>query len=105
MYDDTNRLIQRHLASDEQVIWSGRPSQGFLLRPGDALTIPFSILWAGFAFFWEAGVVGSHAPLLFSLFGVPFVLAGLYITIGRFFYDAHQRSQTVYALTNERVII
>jgi len=103
MYDDMNRLIERHLAPGEQVIWSGRPAQGLMLRPGDAITIPYSILWAGFAFFWETSVILSHAGL-FALLGVPFVLTGLYITVGRFFYDAYQRSQTVYAVTDERVM-
>jgi hypothetical protein len=33
------------------------------------------------------------------------VLVGLYITVGRFFIDARERSRTVYAVTDERVLI
>jgi hypothetical protein len=44
-------------------------------------------------------------PLFFDLWGVPFVLVGLYMIVGRFFYEAMLRSRTYYGLTNERVII
>jgi hypothetical protein len=97
--------IRNELSAGEQVLWSGQPQQGIIFRAADALMIPFSVLWAGFAFFWIYSAAKSGAPLPFVLFGVPFVLVGVYIVIGRFFVEARQRASTYYALTSDRVLI
>ena len=97
--------LQRELGAGERLLWAGKPRAGLLLRPADALVIPFSLLWAGFACYWEYSVITSGAPLILVLWGIPFVLAGAYMVVGRFFTDARRRERTVYGLTSERVII
>ena len=102
----TESLLTQELGRDERLLWSGRPRQGLLFRSSDWLAVPFSLMWGGFAIFWEYSVsTGRNAPLVMSLWGIPFVLLGLYIIVGRFFVDAWQRSRTCYGVTNQRVIL
>lgn len=94
------------LDPDERIVWEGQPaSDTFLLRPEDSKLIPFSLLWGGFALFWNVSVWSQGAPLFFQIFGLPFLVVGIYITIGRFFHDALRRRRTRYALSTRRALI
>jgi hypothetical protein len=89
----------------EKVLWTGRPDPSRLFGRGDAYLIPFSLMWGGFAIFWEASAIGFGAPSLFALWGIPFVVVGQYFIWGRFVYKRWDRRRTVYAVTNQRVLI
>jgi hypothetical protein len=93
------------LGVGERLLWSGKPRQGLMLRSSDLFAIPFSLLWCAFVIFWQSMVVATQAPVLFQLWGVPFIVIGLYIVVGRFFVDAAGRGRTDYAVTSQRIII
>jgi len=90
---------------DETVRWSGAPPRGLMLRSSDWFAVPLSLLWGGFAIFWETIVIAGRAPFFFGLWGVPFVCIGLYMIVGRFFWEANVRSRTRYAVTDRAAYI
>ncbi len=97
--------IDQHLLVGEKILWRGVPTTGFIFRPIELLLIPFSFCWAGFAIFWNTGVWQTDAPLLFKLFGLPFLIAGIHITIGRFLIDILARKWMSYVVTDRRILI
>jgi len=91
---------------DGSVLWKGKPKQGIVFTGSDIFMIPFSVLWAGFAVFWEISVLRiKAAPIIFTLWGIPYVLAGIYITVGRFIHNYLNRKNTEYFVTDKRIII
>lgn len=96
--------LQQLLLPDERVIWTGRPDPRAHFTPADFWLVPFSLMWAGFAVFWEFTAV-SMGRGSFALVGIPFVLIGLYFVVGRFFYKSFTKNGTVYALTDRRAIV
>ena len=98
--------LRRVLSVDEQVLWSGQPRQGLVVRSSDAIAIPFSLLWCGFAIFWETSVIRRPTATAFFVFwGILFVGVGIYLVVGRFFAEAKQRTRTFYAVTTKRIVI
>jgi Domain of unknown function (DUF1707) len=98
-----SEMVEPHLVHGEHVLWVGRPDPARHFSKGDRVAIPFSLLWGGFAIFWEASVIVSGGGF-FVLWGIPFVALGLYMMVGRFFYKARLKRRTWFAVTNRRVI-
>ena len=55
---DSVAAIQPELLSGESILWAGQPNHRVVFHKEDVFLIPFSLLWGGFAIFWEAGVSG-----------------------------------------------
>jgi hypothetical protein len=94
-----------HTLPGERIIWTGEPKTGVMFTSKDALLIPFSILWLGFAIFWTVTAASTRAGLGFTLYGLMFVAIGVLVMGGRFFADAWLRAGTRYAVTDERILI
>lgn len=105
MTDSPAAALRRYLLPGERVLWEGQPAVGPYSLRGSWYMIPFSIMWGGFAIFWEVSVLASQAPLFFALWGVPFVLIGLYMIFGRILVARRAAQNTAYAITDQRVLI
>lgn len=102
---DQLMALQAQLRDNEQLLWHGVPDTRVWFAPADAYLIPFSIAWCAFAIFWESSVIRSGGPSFFAAWGIPFVAAGLYFVVGRFFYKRYRKGRTVYAITTQRALI
>jgi hypothetical protein len=107
-------IFQDELLKDEKILWMGQPNPNIKYTSMDWFLVPFSIFWGGFAIFWELSVLGisflsnengDGAPFFFALFGIPFVVMGIYFIFGRFIYKKWKKKRTYYAITNKRVLI
>ncbi len=99
-----------YLSSGEDILWTGQPKQGVMFTGKDIFLIPFTLLWGGFALFWNVMVwimPGAQQPAswLFRLWGLPFLCVGLYMIGGRFIHDAIIRRTSFYAVSNQRILV
>lgn len=115
MYEQVfpEQLFSADLLPDERVLWTGRPDPRRIFSRADMGLIPFSLLWCGFAVFWELSALREilSSPtdrgmaILFLSIGSLFVAVGLYMLFGRFIVKSWVRKKTYYAVTNKRVLI
>jgi len=102
----TSEQLTGRLLPGERIVWSGQPQQGLLLMAHDIFLIPFSLMWRGFTIVWEVEVLRSSGGVnFFVLWGLMFVLVGLYLVFGRFIADAWVRRGLHYAVTDRRILI
>jgi hypothetical protein len=109
---DEQHLLNDELVTGEALLWTGKPNRRVIFHASDWYMVPFSLLWGGFAIFWEAGVsgvgpwAGKGSPWSFGmLWGIPFVVIGQYMIWGRFFYTAWKKGRILYGLTTQRLIV
>ena len=97
--------VRGTLRAGERLIWEGRPDVNVYSLRGAWYLLPFSVLWSGFTFFWEFLAISRGAPVIFVLWGVPFVVIGIYLLVGRIYVARREAATTVYAVTDQRVLI
>lgn len=96
------KLFQEELLDGEEILWMGQPEAWVLFNWRDLYLIPFSLFWCSIAFSWLFAASRSGA---FMLFGLPHMLIGVYMLVGRFIYKIIRKQNTYYAVTNWRVLI
>jgi hypothetical protein len=94
-----------HLVKGEQILWVGRPDASKIFAASDRVEIPLSLMWAGFAVFWEATVIRNGGSVFFVLFGAAFVAIGLYLIFGRFVERRLVKRRTWYAVSDRRILV
>ncbi|MDQ0664294.1 hypothetical protein QFZ35_002792 [Arthrobacter ulcerisalmonis] len=101
---DARARILPLLRQGERLLWAGQPDPRVRVTGADAFLVPFSILWGGFAIFWEFMAVTTAKQPFFVLWGIPFVVVGLYFIFGRFIMKERRKLATDYGLTDRRAI-
>jgi hypothetical protein len=110
---EVSSKVQPELMTNESLLWTGKPNPRVIFHSDDLYLIPFSLLWGGFAIFWEMSVLGywghganNGSPSTFmALWGIPFIVMGQYFLWGRFVYDAWLKRHTYYVITNWRIFM
>jgi len=104
---EVDQLLRPELARDERLLWSGMPGQGLRWRASDWFAVPFTLFWLYMVVFGASrhGIQVDQPPLYLRPEGIPFVLIGVYMLVGRFLVDWYQRTRTYYGLTDQRIII
>jgi hypothetical protein len=95
--------VEQERIGGERLLWTGQPDPKRHFDRVDLYLVPFSLMWGGFAIFWESAAIISGDPFFF-IWGIPFVAFGLYFIAGRFFVKARRKRRTYYAVTDRRVL-
>lgn len=110
--DNQPEVRPHDLLPGERVLWSGRPKSGLRMEGRDFVNLPFGIVFTGFALFWTTMAFSltrsANTPtpfrIFFPLFGVPFMLAGLWVMFGSIIARSIHSKKTAYAITERRII-
>jgi len=87
----------------EEILWQGRPGQGFHMAPDKVFIVGFGLLFAGFALFWM--VMAAQAGGFFWMFGLIHFSAGVGMIGQAVFGSTIRRRGTWYTLSNRRAFI
>ena len=100
-FDTDYSFADIHIGPSDRVLWKGRPEKGITIRPDELVTIPFGAFFTLFALFWISMAIQAGP---FALFGIPFVLVGIYLLGGRFIVNEYMKKRTAYVITDKAII-
>ena len=99
------------LEPGETILWQGQPERGIVWRDALSPLGLFGVVFTGFSLFWilAAASMLAEGPgfpfTLFPLFGLPFLLVGLFLMGGHVVLDAYVRATTWYTLTDRTAFV
>jgi hypothetical protein len=95
-------LVEGELRPGERIAWTGQPIPGRFAWRG-LTDVLFGIPWTAFVVFCMA-TASSRGDDSLLLFGIPFVLIGLFLLSGPFRMRL-EAARTAYVITDKRVLI
>ncbi len=117
---EQRRIVDAELTPGEALLWAGQPAPGRMARMG-IVPMLVGIPFTAFALFWTAGAGGfallfggvahqagagafAALPLVFPLFGLIFVAAGVGMLLSPLWLTL-KAGRTLYAVTDKRVLL
>ena len=112
---EAQSILMAELESDERLLWAAKPSATRAFGR-NIFPMIFGCFFTGFAMFWVMSAAGISAigssfgggfglmPLLFPLFGVPFIVVGIYV-MAQPFLARNKAASGACGLTDKRAII
>jgi hypothetical protein len=105
------QMFQEHLLPGEKLLWAGQPDPNILFSQTDFFLIPLTLLWTAFCIFatwdiWYPILDGNPDSFVFpAIVPIIFLMVGLYMLFGRFFFKKWKKQRAFYAVTNRRVLV
>lgn len=107
---DLQLEIKPYLDGRESLLWCDKPVKKIIFTLNDVFTTLFGIFWLAFSLFWVFSAYMATSETtgpskIFPLFGIPFVLVGVYLLFFRHIVSYFKRKNIIYALTEKRVLV
>lgn len=104
---ECEEALRKLLGENEQLIWCGKPRQGFIFRASDIFKSLIALAMFVSSVFLLCFYLSSAylLPFVFYLGGFTFVAMSSYWLLGRFFEKRNFRKKTCYGISSEHIFI
>ncbi len=99
-----NQYWKALVRADEQVLWTGKPDSGNIFAGVDRNKLSAGLLFAGVGSLFAFPPLFLDGDIAFTLFGMFFVIIGLYLSLGKALRNLFLRKDTLYVITNKKII-
>ncbi len=91
------------LDPNEKIVWQGRPSPKFKLKPFQLFEAIFGLFFSCFALFWM--IMAARTGGVFWMFGLLHFSVGIGVVFHALFWASFKRKRTWYTLSDRRAFI